>query len=132
MFINRYLRAYRAQKNNAAKRGISFSLSFKEWCDFWGEDISRRGNGPDNLQMQRFADSGGYEIGNIRKGTPRQNSKTYSDMHKKRKCGIEHMRLMQRQDVAMLADNCPEPDEFVDDEIHKLGMKSSYNCRYNF
>ena len=68
--------AFKQQKQRAKQRGIEFNLTFEEWLDFWGEDISKRGKGKGQLQMQRFHDSGAYEIGNIKKGTAKDNAKT--------------------------------------------------------
>lgn len=67
---------YRRQRHGARLRGIDFRLTFEQWLEWWGDDLDRRGVGPDDLQMQRQGDSGAYEIGNIRKGTPRENAKT--------------------------------------------------------
>jgi hypothetical protein len=130
--INRYLRAYRAQRDNAKRRGIEFHLTFKEWCDFWGEDVDRRGNGPNDLQMQRFADTGPYAVGNIRKGTPKQNSVTASHMRRKRACDKAHMELQSALDRALYENHAPEPDEYVDEELYKLGYGSSYSQRFSY
>lgn len=70
------LQAYRSQKHNANRRGIGWELTFKEWCDFWGDDIDRRGRGGNQLGMQRILDSGPYKLGNIIKGHPRDNINT--------------------------------------------------------
>jgi len=70
------LQAYHSQKHNAKRRGIGWELTFKEWCDFWGEDIDRRGTKRGCLQMQRHMDAGPYKLGNIKKGEPRDNVRT--------------------------------------------------------
>lgn len=76
MDIKKALQAYHSQRHNARRRGIGWELTFKEWCDFWGEDIDRRGTRRDQLGMQRIMDSGPYKVGNIRKGHPRDNVRT--------------------------------------------------------
>lgn len=73
-----YREAFRKQRLDAKKRGINWCLTFDQWVEWWGEDIDNRGRGVNNLQMQRPADTGPYELGNIRKGYPKDNSKTYS------------------------------------------------------
>jgi hypothetical protein len=131
--INRYLRAYRAQKDGAAHRGIAFELTFKEWCDFWGNDVDRRGNGPDDLQMQRFADTGPYAIGNIRKGTPKQNMITAGHMKRKRASERAHVELQAALDRAMFENHEPEEElDLEDDGFPNLGLRSSLQDRYNF
>lgn len=57
----------------AAKRGIEFRMTFKEWWDWWGEDYGRRGHGYDEMCMARNGDVGPYAIGNIYKATHREN-----------------------------------------------------------
>lgn len=74
--VTKLKRDYSAQKSNAARRGIEWKLTFQEWIDWWGVDIEMRGSRRDSLQMQRFHDKGPYEIGNIKKGRPADNSKT--------------------------------------------------------
>lgn len=136
MDINQYRIAYNTQKSNAARRGIVFNLTFQQWCEFWGEDIGRRGNGPNDLQMQRFADTGPYELGNIRKGTPKQNSATYQRMRAKRKSEQAALELQIALD-AMMNEPSPPPhdEELTDDvkELNKLGLRSSkqlFSYRY--
>lgn len=126
------LRAFRSQKSNAKKRGISFMLTFKEWCDFWGEDIDRRGSGHDQLQMQRYGDLGGYEIGNIKKGYPRQNTKTSGCGKRNKKAEVLAKELQDKLDAAMQDADNQELDELKDYEIHKLGFHSSSAHRYRF
>ncbi|PRE20310.1 hypothetical protein [Burkholderia multivorans] len=76
MSLAKYRIAFNLQRHNAGRRGIGWELTFEQWLEWWGEDIERRGVGPDRLQMQRIADAGPYAIGNIKKGVPKQNSKT--------------------------------------------------------
>ncbi len=75
------LAAYRSQKHNAARRGIGWELTFKQWCDWWGEDIERRGTRRGCLQMQRYMDRGPYALGNIKKGEPADNVRTRECAH---------------------------------------------------
>lgn len=101
---------FNGQKVNAKKRGIEWNLTFKQWCDFWGGDIEKRGRGHDKLQMQRYSDKGGYEIGNIKKGYPYQNSKTAGNV-KKNKAAIMNKEEREKQ-----YDCFPVCDEELDDE----------------
>ena len=75
---------YLSQKRQAGRRGIGWELTFKQWLDWWGEDLENRGSRVWNLQMQRVADSGPYALGNIRKGDPKQNRLTRSIVTKNR------------------------------------------------
>lgn len=65
---------YYDQKHQAAKRGIDFNLTYEEWITWWGDDLDKRGNGPNDLCMCRYKDQGAYELGNIYKDTRRNNS----------------------------------------------------------
>lgn len=92
-------RAYWSQRRIAAHRGIDFKLTFDEWMEFWGEDLARRGVGRDKLQMQRLGDVGAYELGNMQKGFPRQNSRTAAVMKRNRdglRCAAEHQASLDR------------------------------------
>lgn len=130
MDLTKYRDAYNKQRSGAKHRGIEFLLTFQEWCNFWGDDVDRRGSGPDDLQMQRFADTGPYAIGNIRKGTPRENSATAGAMTRKRNSD-EGARLREEAlDRMMHEPSEPEYDECPCDEIRHLGFKSSHGQRY--
>ena len=87
--FNKYFKAYQSQKSGATARGIEWKLTFREWRDWWGDDIDKRGRGANQLQMQRFNDSGPYAIGNITKGTPKQNAATAAAQFK-----IKHQALV--------------------------------------
>lgn len=129
MDINEYRRQYHNQKYKAEDRGIGFELTFQEWCEFWGEDITRRGTGQNDLQMQRPCDSGPYAVGNIRKGTPKQNSVTYQAMRRKRECDLAADELQLLLDGMM---NESPKEEFDDERYESWGcrMRSSYDKRY--
>jgi hypothetical protein len=76
---------YHAQKYQAGLRGIEWRLTFREWCDWWGDDLDQRGPRRFQLSMQRPMDRGPYALGNITKGTPKDNGRTRSAaMQKKR------------------------------------------------
>lgn len=131
MHIKQALIAFSNQKSGAKCRGIAFNLTFKQWCDFWGDDIDRRGCGPDQLQMQRFCDTGPYEIGNICKGTPKQNSKTAANLSRKRAAIAGYADVQASLDCAMSEESRPEWDfGDVEPDIHAMRMKSSYSLRY--
>lgn len=81
--IKKARRAYQSQKHGAKRRGIGFHLTFAQWLEFWGKDIDARGVRAWSLGMQRPEDGGDYEVGNIRKGTPKDNGRTRAAMHHK-------------------------------------------------
>ena len=133
MEIKKAMRAFNTQKHNAERRKIGWNLTFKQWCEFWGDDIGRRGRGHDQLQMQRYADTGPYEIGNIRKGHPRQNSATFRKMQAKRDCEAAKQRTEKALDNAMHEPSLEEYEPQNDDlGLWKLGFKSSHKERFNY
>lgn len=79
------LKRFNEQKRRATERGIGWELTLHQWCEWWGNDIDRRGCRADQLSMQRVGDVGPYALWNIRKGYPRDNSATRSKMHSKHK-----------------------------------------------
>ena len=132
--MDQYRRAYLSQKHNARRRGIEFRLSFDQWMTFWGADIDRRGRGECNLQMQRIADAGAYEIGNIKKGTPKQNTATIKKMAQTRASLAAAEELQLALDRAMLEESAAADDEITEDEheLSALGYSSSFDRRYCF
>lgn len=133
MDINKYRAAYERQKAGAKVRGIEFLLTFKEWCDFWGDDVDRRGLGPNDLMMCRHADTGPYAVGDISKGTPKDNAKTRGNMSRKRSTDKAHAELQAALDAYMHAESSPEFDfEEIEAEIYKLRMINSRFYRYKF
>lgn len=116
--------AYHAQKANAKKRGIGWELTFAQWVEWWGEDIHKRGNGHDNLQMQRIGDSGPYALGNIRKGYPRDNSATRFRVWRNRraeKAKKEHEAFLDALTLALSEepkDEVSEWDEHIRETFH--------------
>lgn len=118
MDIKKALQAYHSQRHNAKSRGIGWELTFKEWCDFWGEDIDRRGTRRDQLGMQRIMDSGPYRVGNIRKGHPRDNVRTRECAHWDAGKRIRHTVAIPR--VAWGADE-------TEDGYPDLGLKSAWD-----
>ena len=83
MDIAKAKQAYRTQKRGARHRGIEWQLTFEQWQEWWGEDLPKRGRGRNDLSMQRPCDSGPYALGNIRKGTPKDNARTRAAMQPK-------------------------------------------------
>lgn len=133
MSIGKYLAAYRSQKSGAKQRGIAFELTFKEWCDFWGDDIDRRGTGCDDLQMQRFGDSGPYALWNVKKGTPKQNMRTMGAVRRMRNTTLAGEVREAELDHLMSQES--GEDDYLDDDAHelsKLGLQSSYDMRHRF
>lgn len=66
-------RAYASHKNSAKQRGIAFTLSFEQWWELWEPHWERRGRGINDMCMCRRHDQGGYELGNVRIATVREN-----------------------------------------------------------
>lgn len=112
-----YKEAFRTQRRHAVKRGISWELSFDEWLAWWGDDIARRGSGPNDLQMQRPGDAGPYALWNIRKGTPRQNAKTNSAVQRNAAARRADEERQRRQDALMSFDSAPDYDDDPEDEM---------------
>jgi hypothetical protein len=67
MDLGNLLELYYANMRNAAKRGISYELTFKQWLDAWGESIleRNRGKGDNRLRLERIDKTQGYQVGNI-------------------------------------------------------------------
>ena len=130
--LDRAFEQYESQKQNAESRNIEFLLSFRQWLEWWGDDLFRRGRGAKALQMQRFLDQGPYALWNIKKGTPAQNSKTAANMARKRKTDAAKARVEALLDAAMWAPSAEALPERTEDEeeLGKLGMRSSRSERY--
>jgi NUMOD3 motif len=60
-------KAYRQQKSNAKRRGISWQLSFSQWWELWQRSGKWKKRGREKTQycMARHNDSGAYIIGNV-------------------------------------------------------------------
>jgi len=132
--MKKYLAAYRSQKNGARRRGIEFKLTFEQWLAWWGEDIERRGRGECDLQMQRLADAGAYELGNIKKGTPKQNSQTVKLLRRTQRSLEAAAELQSTLNKAMFMESSePEPElEGDEEELAALGITSSFDRRYTY
>lgn len=122
-------KAFANQKRVAKERGIEFKLTFEQWLEFWGDDLLRRGRGASDLQMQRFGDAGAYELGNIKKGHPRENARTAGVCKRTRNClkrGADHEDSLDR----LIDEESAEEDE--EDEYAHLGYASSFDRQYSF
>lgn len=113
MDIKRARAKYHSQKNGAKMRGIGWELTFREWLDWWGEDLDRRGTGSDQLQMQRKLDQGPYKLGNIVKGHPRQNVRTWVNVRLAKRSEIDAQRCQEAIDAAEVdwGAETPEPED---------------------
>ena len=70
-----YKRQYNMQKAAAKHRGVDFELTFEEWRDWWGDDVSKRGrNHPQAMVMALIDKTQGYKLGNIVKRTKGEHS----------------------------------------------------------
>ena len=76
------------QRSHAAIRGIDWHLTWEQWLEWWGSDITKRGSMGNNLCMCRYGDKGSYSIDNIYKDTRANNSrvadKSYATRHLKK------------------------------------------------
>ena len=136
MHITKALAAYRSQSGSAKIRGIEFQLTFKEWCDFWGDDFERRGTGFNQLQMQRIGDLGPYAVGNIIKGYPKQNAITRGCVRRNKSADNRKAEAERNVDAFMWADSLEDEDP-IDERAEDLGLadfgiKSSFEKRYEF
>ena len=119
--------AYGYQKGGAKHRGIAWELTFDQWLEWWGSDLDRRGVGVDSLQMQRPNDSGPYAIGNIYKGTPKQNMQTKGNMQRNRSADRQKRKHQEYLDSLMWAPSKEARDEiYSKDEIERLRMYGAF------
>lgn len=67
MDLGNLLELYYANMRNAAKRGIPYTLTFKQWLDTWDNSIleQHRGKGDDRLRLERIDKAKGYMVGNV-------------------------------------------------------------------
>lgn len=115
--------AYHNQKSGARARGIEFKLTFDEWLEFWGRDIEHRGKHRHQLCMQRPCDKGAYELGNIRKGTPKENGVTKGAMYQARAWDAARWAYLEAVE--------PSPDDETPDDrpaYNPLGYVTSASC----
>lgn len=132
MSLAKYRIAFSVQRHNAGRRGIGWELTFEQWLEWWGNDIERRGVHPGDLQMQRIADAGPYALGNIKKGTPKQNAQTRAAVLRNRQ-GIEAVQLRRERDDRLLEQESGEKlfDLLDEDEreLHKMFYpRSAMSC----
>jgi len=71
----KYYDAYNMQRLHAGYRGIEWHFTFKEWIEWWGDDIDNRGQSHGKLVMARYGDQGDYHPNNVRKATRNDNSR---------------------------------------------------------
>ena len=73
-----HYRQFYSHKVSAAQRGIKFDLTYEQWLAIWGDKIVDRGVCADQFGMLRTRDEGGYELGNVRIGSPKENAQDRS------------------------------------------------------
>lgn len=112
--------AFQAQRHQAKVRGIDWQLTFDEWLTWWGEDVERRGRGPADLQMQRFADAGPYALDNIKKGTPMQNSRTAAAIRRNEKSAVARAARTAHTEQLMAAEAGEKLRDSMDDDEKEL------------
>ena len=64
---------FQKHKSGAKARGIEFDLTYDEWLAIWGQKLEDRGRHAGQSGMLRTRDEGGYSVGNVRIGTPKEN-----------------------------------------------------------
>ena len=76
---------YRAQKNNAKRRGIDWELTFDQWWQLWDASNrwNQRGREVGNYAMCRNNDVGPYAFGNVKIKTITENR--YDDWEKRKR-----------------------------------------------
>lgn len=74
---NGTIRAFESQRNNANKRGITFSITFAQWYAVWQASgkLHLRGRGKGGYCMSRIRDEGGYSLGNVHVKLSTDNSR---------------------------------------------------------
>lgn len=114
------LTKYNAQKKGALLRGIAFDLSFDEWKEIWDGNFHLRGRGSDQLGMLRTYDEGGYSVGNVRIGTPKENAGDRSLVSKVRRSQAPTIPLDYRKSLPVsecfLSDRNNVFREYVEDD----------------
>lgn len=116
-------RAFASQRNGARRRGIRWELTFDQWLTWWGADLARRGQSPESLHLQRVADTGPYALGNIRKGHPRDNSKTMGVMRRKRLTELARLNLERARDQDPgISESPEEQDDVYGAPSHKVNL----------
>ena len=70
---------YSDQMFKAKQRGIDWHFTYDEWVKWWGDDITNRGIGSNDLQMCRKNDTGPYHPNNVYKATTKQNRADQDD-----------------------------------------------------
>lgn len=56
---------YRQHKQNAAKRGVEFTLTYEQWFELWEPYLDKRGHCDGGYVMARAGDQGGYTWDNV-------------------------------------------------------------------
>lgn len=103
-----------SQKHGAEHRGIGWELTFDQWLEWWGSDLDRRGNGPLDLQMCRRGDAGPYSLGNIYKGTQKENAQTAGNLKRNRAADMAKQAHEAHLNALMWG---ASKDNYRDDEI---------------
>jgi hypothetical protein len=121
---------YWHQQKAAKQRGIEWALSFEQWLEWWGEDLDNRGQHSFNLQMCRIGDKGGYELGNIYKGTPAQNMRVAGALRRHRNSLAARARIEAALDAQepIAADYEEQTEDEA--ELAHLGVKTLFESRY--
>ena len=115
---------FNSQRHGAKRRGIEWKLTFDEWVEWWGCDYHNRGTGRFQLQMQRFHDAGAYELGNIKKGIPRDNAKTKGAVM--RRNNAMKLWIKHKQQVALSVDDVETDVDDVDEDAMEIWAMTGY------
>lgn len=114
------LRKYRMHKSSALQRGVEFDLTFDEWMEIWGDRLKDIGTGSKKLGMLRTRDEGGYSVGNVRLGTPKENVNDRSVAYHSSKTHTHRTdsdyRVSLPKEVCFLSNRHNVFKEYVEDE----------------
>lgn len=120
------------QRGNAKRRGIEWKFTFEQWLEWWGDDIDRRGVGPDDLQMQRYHDKGPYSPENVRKGVPKDNAKTRGSWVAFRNSTERRVQIFRKQMETECIPSKIHTEEYTEDEIELHNMFGRRLSRASF
>jgi hypothetical protein len=115
---------FNLQRHGAKQRGIEWKITFDEWITWWGADYHNRGTGRFQLQMQRFHDVGAYELGNIRKGIPKDNAKTRGAVM--RRNNAAKLWLKHKQEVSLAPEEEAAEVDGLDEDAMEIWSMTGY------
>jgi DNA-binding CsgD family transcriptional regulator len=97
---------YWRQRRSAKNRRIEWNMTFPEWCQIWADSgkWELRGRGRGRYCMARIADSGAYEVGNVRIITTEENIRegyVTTPSAERQKVNVHLSLIREKQDRAL-------------------------------